>query len=288
MTAAGGGTTLTLVIRWATPVCRQLVSPLTPQERQRLSRVTFSRPGGSGWKLAFVHLYPPWIQDLFWGSLDMQRATAMVADVLEEVQQLNAPKPDGGFRPLWMLEEAAKAIDAPVTRRLAGARDAWGADDTYARSGRAYRKGVAAAPEVLYGDVMITEDARRHARHLCRVPADYEKFFNKVSGVEADAVMQARGVADCARRLYGEIFTGLLVRVSTRVGLTRAIMPERGFAQGSTSSPELSQPAQETVLRVRENSPAQYTTFSGRRVAVFSYSACWELGDCTSAPTPSP
>ena len=35
----------------------------------------------------------------------------MVADVLKEVQQLNASKPTGGFRPLWMLEEAAKAME---------------------------------------------------------------------------------------------------------------------------------------------------------------------------------
>eukprot|EP00972_Heterocapsa_arctica_P090332 13325004-Heterocapsa_arctica.AAC.1 len=71
-----------------------------------------------------------------------------------------------------------------------------------------------------------------------------------------DAVTQARGVPDAARRLLVEAFSQLRVSISTRAGCTPPVVPTRGVPQGSVSGPEASKPAQEVILRIREASPA--------------------------------
>ena len=87
-----------------------------------------------------------------------------------------------------MLEESFKAIEAVVASRLAVQRDPWHSDAPFSRFNRAYSKGVAAAPEVLYLDCLVCEDAQRSGRPLLRVPADYEKFFNILQLAEVDAL----------------------------------------------------------------------------------------------------
>lgn len=86
-----------------------------------------------------------------------------------------------------------------------------------------------------------------------------------------DTVHQCRGVPDAARRLYQSAFQGHRVCISTGVGLTAPVSVTRGCPQGAVSSPALSRAAQDPVLRLRECSPAAYTTSAGRRVACTGY-----------------
>ena len=100
-----------------------LVRPLSLEERSRLvSHGRLSRPGPSGWKLAFLPLFPPWAQEAYWLLIDTQRACATVASPLRFAVQINMPKPAGGFRPLSMLEESFKAVEGPVARRMVASR----------------------------------------------------------------------------------------------------------------------------------------------------------------------
>ena len=66
-----------------------------------------------------------------------------------------------------MLEDSFQAVEAVVASRLAVQRDS---DAPFRRVNRAYSKGVAAAPEVLYLDCLVCEDAQRSGRPLLRVP----------------------------------------------------------------------------------------------------------------------
>ena len=94
------------------------VAPLQSSERaDLLRRLRGSRPGPSGFKLEFLCLFPFWVQELFWSSLDLQRSSGIVASCLKTALQVHLPKSDGGWRPLSMLEEGFKAIEGPVARR---------------------------------------------------------------------------------------------------------------------------------------------------------------------------
>ena len=103
-------------------------------------------------------------------------------------------------------------------------------------------------------------------------PSDYEKFFNTLLIPQLDAVLQARGVPDSVRRFYASAFQGHVLQLETRFGLTPDVQVQRGIMQGAVSSPELSRPAQDPILRLRESSSAAYVTSRGRRVATAGYS----------------
>ena len=157
-----------------------LVRPLSPKERSRLvAQGRLSRPGSSGWKLAFLPLFPPWAQEAYWQLLDTQRACATVATALRCAVQVNLPKPAGGFRPLTMLEESFKAVEGPVARRMVASRRGLPDGAVFSSANLASESGRSAAPEVLYLDALVCEDSVRHGRPLSRIPADYEKFFSQ-------------------------------------------------------------------------------------------------------------
>ena len=186
----------------AAAVCRsatELVGPLDHEERRALvSRSRNSRPGQSGWKLAFLQC-----------SLDVQRGCGLVADSLKTGAQVNIPNTKGGYRPLTMLEEGFKAVEGPVTRRLARVRQRLAPSAIYSSMNRAFDPGISAAPEVLYLDTLLTEEAMRLRCGFCRLPTDYEKFFNTISVCGADAVLLARGIPPSARRLFAAAFSDM-------------------------------------------------------------------------------
>lgn len=249
------------------------VAPLTASEQADvLRRLCGSRPGPSGFKLGFLLLFPPWVQQLYWSALDLQRRTGLVASCLKSALQVHLPKPDGGWRPLSMLEEGFKAIEGPVTRRLNKQADPWDLSvSPFSSTNTAYQSGVSAASEVLHLDVLVCEDAFLHNRPFCRIPADYEKYFNTVQLTAIDAVQQSRGIPDCARRLYQNAFQGTRIFISTGVGVSEPVLVTRGCPQGAVSSPYLSRAAQDPVLRLREQSPAHYVTSAGRAIACVGY-----------------
>ena len=230
-----------------------------------------SRPGPSGWKLCFLLFFPSWVQELYWFMLDIQRQHACLAPSLFQAVQVNLPKPKGGWRPLTMLEISFKAIEGPVTLRLLSASAALPAGAVYSATNRAYEPGQAAAADVLYLDVMVTEDALHHGLPLARVPADFEKFFNAINLPLVDAVQQARGLPPDVRQFYQAAFQGLTITVDTKWGPSPPVHCQRGVPQGAVSSPELSKPAQDPLLRLREQSCACYVSSSGRRVSVAGY-----------------
>ena len=249
------------------------VAPLQSSERaDLLRRLRGSRPGPSGFKLEFLCLFPFWVQELFWSSLDLQRSSGIVASCLKTALQVHLPKSDGGWRPLSMLEEGFKAIEGPVARRLNKQFDPWEPSRSpFSAVNLAYQRGVSAASEVLYLDVLLCEDAHLHALPFCRVPADYEKFFNTLQLVSVDAIHECRGLPDAVRRLYQSAFQGVNMCISTGVGSSDPIPVTRGCPQGAVSSPSLSRAAQGPILRLRESSSASYCTSSGRRVACVGY-----------------
>ena len=249
-----------------------LVRPLSLEERRDvLRRGRASRPGPSGFKMAFLPFFPDWLQEALWFSLDVQRECGMRADHSSWALQINVAKPKGGWRPLTMLEETFKAVEGPVTRRLTQWRSRMEPGCLYSDLNRAYEVGVSAAPLVLYLDAMIVEDAFFWRRDICRVAADYEKFFNAVTLAASDAVMQARAVPPEVRRLYTAAFSGIKLRVQTRWGPSLPILVSRGLPQGSVSAPELSKAAQDPLLRLRERSDAAYTTSAGLKVGAAGY-----------------
>ena len=259
-----------LLLRQATRPDYTPVLPLTLAERTRLvSQMRNSRPGPSGFKLLFLSLFPPWVAELFWELLDCQRLSALVAPSLKRAIQVHMPKPTGGYRALSMLEEAFKALEGPVTKRLQQQPSFL---TSFSITNQAYVPGVNAASEVLHTDALLCEDAVRHGRSICRIPSDYEKIFNTLLLPQIDAVLQARGVPDCARRFYASAFQGHTLQLETKFGLTADLAVQRGVMQGGISSPALSRPAQDPILRLRESSPAAYVTSSGRRVATVGYS----------------
>ena len=247
------------------------VLPLSQTERESLVRqMRHTRPGPSSFKLLFLSLFPAWLQELFWQLLDIQRLSALVSPSLKKAIQVHMPKPNGGFRALSMLEEAFKALEGPVTKRLVSKRVAH--NQPYSHTNLAYVPHFNAAAEVLYVDVLVCEDAALHEQPFCRIPSDYEKFFNTLHLPQIDSVLQARGVPDSARRFYAAAFQGHRLQLETKFGLTPEVAVQRGVMQGGVSSPELSRPAQDPILRLREQSSAVYTTSHGRRVATAGFS----------------
>ena len=205
---------------WEEP-SSDLVGPTTPAERAALiAKLRNSRPGPSGWKLCFIEAFPAWVQEIYWLSLDVQRLVGCLAPSLNLAEQVHLPKPAGGWRPLSMLEESFKAIEAPVVRRLGSARSPWVPDVPFSSLNRAYVRGVSAAAEVLYTDTLVCEDSYRHQLPLLRVPADFEKFFNTLQLPLIDAMQQGRGFPDAVRRLHQALFASACVCLDTRVGLT--------------------------------------------------------------------
>ena len=261
-----------LVLRIAEPPTYDLVGRASPAEIAALtSRFRHSRPGPSGWKLCFIEAFPCAFQTAFWHAVDLQRLTGAVSATFLRADQLHLSKPSGGWRPLSMIEEHVKAIEAPVVERLALSRAGWSPDAPFSVLNRAYTKGVAAAAEVLYLDSLVCEDARRHNRPLLRIPADYEKFFNTLNLPQIDAVQQGRGIPHAVRRLHCSLFSKLRVTLDTRSGPSQPLAVTRGVPQGAVSSPELSRTAQDPLLRLRACDGAAYTTSAGRSVPAAGY-----------------
>ena len=249
-----------------------VLQPTSDAERQYWARkMRWSRPGRSGLKLAFLPLFPQWIRDLFWELLDTQRQLALVTEDNKRALQINLPKSTGGWRPLTMMEESFKAIEGPVTSRLSAGRARLPLGDFYSLTNLAYERRQSATADVLYTDCIVTEDAMRTGAPFVRIPSDYEKFFNSVEFVEIDAMQLARGTPDMARRFFTDAFQGISVAIQTRWGETPDVEYQRGVPQGTISSPELSKPAQEPILRMREASTAQYQTRHGARAGVTAY-----------------
>ena len=208
-----------LMLRIAEPPTYDLVGRASPAEIAALtSRFRHSRPGPSGWKLCFIEAFPCAFQTAFWHAVDLQRLTGVVSATFLRADQLHLSKPSGGWRPLSMIEEHVKALEAPVVERLALSRAGWSPDAPFSVLNRAYTKGMAAAAKVLYLDSLVCEDARRHNRPLLRIPADYEKFFNTLNLPQIDAAQQGRGIPDAVRRLHCSLFSKLRVTLDTRTG----------------------------------------------------------------------
>ena len=261
-----------LVLRITEPPAYELVGRASPAEIAALtSRFRHSRPGPSGWKLCYIEAFPRAFQSAFWHAVDLQHLTGVVSATFLRADQLHLPKPSGGWRPLSMIEEHVKAIEAPVVERLALSRAGWSTDTPFSVLNRAYTKGVSAATEVLYLDSLVCEDARRHHRPLLRIPADYEKFFNTLNLPQIDAVQQGRGIPDAVRRLHCSLFGKLRVTLDTRSGPSQPLEVTRGVPQGAVSSPELSRTAQDPLLPLRACDGAAYTTSAAGRVPAAGY-----------------
>ena len=92
-----------------------LVRPVSSEEQQfLLAKFRPSRPGSSGWKVCYIEAFPPDVQQLYWQCLDLLRMIGAVPPSLQHATQIHLPKPSGGWRPLSMLEESFKAIEAVV------------------------------------------------------------------------------------------------------------------------------------------------------------------------------
>jgi len=86
-----------------------LAAPASSAERSRVMRGSMnSRPGPSGWKQFFLLLFPDWAQEAHWLFSNARRACAVIAVALKIADQVFAPKPKGGHRPLAMIEESFK------------------------------------------------------------------------------------------------------------------------------------------------------------------------------------
>ena len=144
----------------------------------------------------------------------------------------------------------------PFARRWAGLRRTWQNGSVYSASNLAGEPGRHAAQEVLYLDALVCEDARLHGRPLACLAVDNEKIYNTIQQLSVvDAVDECRGVPSAARRLVFEAFEGMQVQVETRWGYTQPITMTR------VTAPEISKPAQEPILRLRDNSPAMKHQF---------------------------
>ena len=78
--------------RWEEPD-HTFVAPTIAAERLALlSKFRNSRPGPSGWKLCYLEAFPPWVQDIFWLALDVQRQVGFVAPSLHLAEQVHLPK----------------------------------------------------------------------------------------------------------------------------------------------------------------------------------------------------
>ena len=228
-----------LLLRLAQPPDYSAVGPVSATEKRwLLAKFRNSRPGPSGWKICYIEAFCDAIQSTYWDCLNMLRLLGTAPPSLLYAEQVHLPKPAGGWRPLSMLEESLKAVEAPVISRLSSGRDPSLPDSPYSSLNRAYCKGVAAAAEVLYLDCLICEDAVRSGLPLLRIPADYEKFFNVLQLQEVDAMQQARGLPDAVRRLHQALFANMKVLLATRAGLTDPLPVSRGIPQGAVSSPE--------------------------------------------------
>ena len=97
-----------------------LVAPTTDgEQRLLLAKFRHSRPGPSGWKVCYLGAFPDEVQQLYWRCLNTLRLLGTVPPSLLCSQQVHLAKPAGGWRPLSMLEENIKAVEAPVAARLA-------------------------------------------------------------------------------------------------------------------------------------------------------------------------
>ena len=228
-------------------------------------------PGRVGFKLAFLPHLPNWCQELFWELTDTQREMALTAPSNKKAIQINLPKSSGGFRLLSMMEEAFRLIEGPVTQRVATSKSFLELGAVCSNTNLAYEKKQAATAEVLYTDCMLCEIAVRTGAPFARVPSDYEKYFNSILYEEVDVILLARDIPDMVRRFYTEAFQGITVAIDTRWGLTHDVDYQRGVPQGTISSPGLSKPAQEPILRMRELSLARFVTDHGIGVAVTAY-----------------
>eukprot|EP00439_Symbiodinium_sp_Y106_P022121 s10379_g2.t1 len=228
------------------------VAPTVAAERLALlSKFRNSRPGPSGWKLCYLEAFPPWVQDIFWLALDVQRQVGFVAQSLHLAEQVHLPKPAGGWRPLSMLEESFKAIEAPVANRLSASRSPWQVAYPFSALNLAYVRGVSAAAEVLYTDTLVCEDVLRATVSLSCASPRTLRNFSILSSFPSSMPCNRPAASRIRFAAYTNLFS---------------LLPAC-----SVSSPELSKAAQEPILRLRASDGAAYCSSGGRRIVASGY-----------------
>ena len=89
------------------------------------------------------------------------------------------------------------------------------------------------------------------------------KYFNIIERAPADAAEEWIRVPIEARSMTADAFDQFEITIETRWGLTPAIIPDKGYVQGSRGASEQPKPEQSPILNLRANSLAFYVTFGG-------------------------
>ena len=147
---------------------------------------------------------------------------------LRKATQVNLDKTFGGVRPLTMLEESLKAIEGHVASRKNQARQQRPTGTVYPPSKISSEIKHRAVGQVLEINALVCEDSIKHKKTLCRSPTDYEKFFNIIERASAEAAKECMGVPIGARSTTADAFDQPEVTLETRLGITQAIIPDRG------------------------------------------------------------
>jgi hypothetical protein len=171
---------------------------------------------------------------------------------------VHIPKSGGGERPLSMLEGSLECIEGVASRRRVRARKGMVTGQIYSPSNLAGEPGHQATAEVLYVDCLVCEDSLRHGQPLCRIGADYVKFYSTIARPACDAVEECRGIPDDARRLMHEAFGGFQVAIEMWWGPTDPVDVERGMPRGSVSGPEIGKPGLCAPLAAAERRPLSF------------------------------
>ena len=190
-----------------------------------------SRPSPEYWKAAFLAYFLEWAQEAYWDPIDTQRASGIIAAPTKMAVQVNLDKPSGGVRPLTMLEESFKAIEGPIARRKTEARRGWPDGTVYQPFNFAGEIAKRAAPEVLYTDALVCEDAMKYNKEFCRTPADCKTYYNVIQNAPCEAVEECMGVPVEATATTAEAVSGLSIVIETKWVFTTPIGPNKGFVK---------------------------------------------------------
>ena len=235
---------------------KEMHGKLTIEEKQVFSDSSRS-PGPSGiQRSVFAYMPKPW-RTLYLLCLEICVRIAILPNFAKATLIFLLPKPDGGERPLTLLEDFTKCVERVLKHRLNLIRyKTYRTGDLLCPDNVAYEKGCGTSAMLLPIQLALADAIQeaktrtaegkdlpseeqllsRGAKPLVLFAWDFLKFFDLVQTPIPFALMRHRGINTLTVMFLEHMYDGMTHQVITPWGTTSPINRLRGICQGAIFS----------------------------------------------------
>lgn len=214
-------------------------------------------PGISGFKLPALKIFPTKVKEMARALINAIVECCLPTKSLAMALIVHIPKPNGGTRPLGLLEEILKAADWIFTSRIMRIAICHSTTKLIHHSQWAYQptKAASSVISIDHCTVEILDNLAKKSpfSNPALLSIDLNEWFDSLQAVYADVVMRLNGVPDFIIEFFRPLVEKGSFVVATSEGLTSPMCRASGITQGGHSSPLISMLIQNPLIKMLED-----------------------------------